>query len=224
MSKKLILLFLVIIFVGLEFPFLSLASGIYTACPKDYPIIGREDGKCYSASGSHQDPKEIYYEGLVPCGKEVCVAKETSLNKKDIDDDINGEYIQAEPGGPYEFSKKSFEDACESNNGCIVQINCQLCHTFVMAKGIVDFFLIYIIPPLAVLLITIGGIMFYFGGANPSYVSKGITLMKTVAIGLFLIYGAFMLVGMFLGSLGAAEWTGLTEGGWYRIKCAIRLP
>ena len=39
-------------------------------------------------------------------------------------------------------------------------ISCQFCHLFVMLDGIVDFIIFKIVPPLATLMIVIGGVMF----------------------------------------------------------------
>lgn len=102
---------------------------------------------------------------------------------------------------------------------------CQFCHFFVMFDGIVDFVLVYIVPPIAVLMLVVGGIMFYFAGGNPSLVTRGKSLIRNVVIGLFLAYGAFMLVGTVLKIIGVAEWTGLqnfTTNFIFTINCEIK--
>ena len=167
MFKKISSLFLIVFFGGLILPLTSFA-GVYQA-----------------------DGSTIYYEGLVPCGKEVL---------KDPAWDVHN---------------KKYE------GGTPLVIHCQFCHFFVMVDGIIDFLLINIVPPLAVLMIVAGAIMFYFGGGKPELISKGKTIIKSVAIGLFLIYGAFMIVGTLLTVLGVVEWTGLTSGNWFKIGCQI---
>lgn len=105
-------------------------------------------------------------------------------------------------------------------------IHCQFCHFFVMLDGIVDFVLINIIPPLAVLMIVIAGIMFYLGGAKPDLLTRARKLINGVVIGLFLIYGSYMIIGIFLSVLGAAEWTGLANWaqGFFSFNCPIEIP
>jgi len=106
-------------------------------------------------------------------------------------------------------------------------VPCQFCHLFVMLNRIISFLLINIIPPVALLMIVIGGIMFYFGGGKPEFIQKGKKLIISVVIGLFLIYGAYMIVGVFLSILNVAEWTGLDawrESGSFSINCPIELP
>jgi len=151
-----------------------------------------------SFAGVYQaDSTTVYYEGLVPCGlgKPICDA-------------------------PFE------NGSCPGNlvpTGSEDGISCQFCHFFVMIDGIIDFLLIDIVPPLAILMIVAGAVMFYFGGGKPELISKGKTVIKSVIIGLLLIYGAFIIVNTFLSILGVVEWTGLTGGSWFKINCQITL-
>ena len=140
---------------------------------------------------------EVCYEGLVPCGL----------------------------GKPYWEGTIGADGNCQ---GTKVEkgVTCQFCHFFVMFDGIVDFVLRYIVPPVAVLMLVIGGIMFYFAGGNPSLVTRGKNLIMAVIIGLFLTYGAFMLIGTVLKIIGVADWTGLRDfinNGIFTINCKIEL-
>lgn len=168
------------------------------------------------AGGTYQaDNQEVYYRGLVPCGEKVC--KSDDFSKEDI--------------GKIEESlanKEDFGIACGKGGGTLTDkvLYCQLCHFFVMFDGIVDFVLIYIVPPVAVLMLVVGGIIFYFAGDNPSLITRGKSLIKSVVIGIFLTYGAFMLVGFVLIVLGAVGWTGfdkLYSEGIIKINCPITL-
>jgi len=111
---------------------------------------------------------------------------------------------------------------------------CQLCHFFVLFKNIVDFFLFKIVPPLAALMLAIGGFMYifaYFGGAvalpgggkgGPALLSQANKLLTSVVWGLLIIFGAWIFVNTFFMLIGVADWTGLTKGwkeGWWQINC-----
>ena len=142
------------------------------------------------------DGTNVCYEGLVPCGKKVSV------------------------GGTWD------KDTRKCAGGTLQTVHCQFCHFFVMIDGIFDFVLKYVVPPIAVLMLVIGGIMFYFAGGKPELVTRGKGLIKAVVIGLFLAYGAFMLVGTVLKIIGVAEWTGLqkfTTNFIFTIDCEIGL-
>jgi hypothetical protein len=116
--------------------------------------------------------------------------------------------------------------------GTTVYIPCTFCHLFVMLDGIFDFILFQLIPPLAVLMLAIGGIMYviaYFseaetlvGGAKggPKLLSQAKKLITSVMVGLIIIYAGWLLVDLFFDVIGVAEWTGLSEG-WFSIQCQV---
>ena len=135
----------------------------------------------------------LCYDGLVPCGKEVDIRKYTN-------------------------------NTCSVSNNCIstTTVNCQLCHFFIMLNAIINFVVNDLVPPIAVLLIVYAGILIYFGGENSKMLSSGKNIIKYVAIGLFLIYGSFMLVGELLTILGATDKSplqGIWTGQGIKINC-----
>jgi len=144
-----------------------------------------------------KDGTSICYEGLVPCGL----------------------------GKPY-WKGTVVGGRCQGDK-VVGGVSCQFCHFFVMINGIVNFILINVVPYLAVLMLVAGGIMFYFGGGKPDLLNRGKKLITGVIIGLFLIYGSYMIVGVFLSVLGASEWSGLTNWaaqGPFSINCEIEIP
>jgi len=110
-------------------------------------------------------------------------------------------------------------------NGESRNIPCQFCHFFVMLDGILDFALVNIVFPVAVLLLVIGGAMFIFAAGNPSMVAQGKSIMTSVAWGLVIIFAAWIIVNTFFAFIGVAETDfgrGIKE--WYEIDCPIELP
>jgi hypothetical protein len=67
------------------------------------------------------------------------------------------------------------------------------------------------------LLIAIGGFLFVLGAEDPQHIEKAKSIFKSVAIGLFLIFSAWLIVNLFLTLVGVAEWTGLKN--WFQINC-----
>jgi len=101
---------------------------------------------------------------------------------------------------------------------------CQLCHLFVMFDKIIDFVLINLIPPLAVLMLVIGGVMFIFAAESPTWVTRGKSIMTSVVIGLIIIYAAWLIIGLFFQVIGLTEWTkeiykNWWEKGFFEIPC-----
>jgi len=211
-AKKTICFCLTLLIVGvLLAPVTALAiNHTYTGCAVSYDTNGKRTstinkttGTCPAASAI-----KVCYEGMVPCGKNVTVAKDNADNAN------------------VKWNKDN--KACEGGRPAIV--NCQLCHFFVMIDGLMDFLLVDIVPPITVAMIVIGGVMFYFSGANkPKLRTDAITLFKSVVIGLFLIYGAYMLVGIFLMVIGSASINPIKDvfdssNGVFSIICPVEVP
>ena len=107
---------------------------------------------------------------------------------------------------------------------------CQLCHLFVMFDNIIKFLLVpcslnggaALVPLVAVLMVAIGGFMYIFAyvggvGKGPGMLSAANSLFAAVAIGLLIIYGAWLVINLFFTIIGVQEWTGLKE--WWKIDC-----
>jgi len=98
-------------------------------------------------------------------------------------------------------------------------VPCQLCHLFVLIQRIINFLLLRIVPIIAVLMITIGGFMYILAYSSdtggPGMLSKANQLFKSVLLGLLVVYGAYLLVGFFLFSVGLADWIGVTYSSWW---------
>ncbi len=156
------------------------------------------------------DPKTVCYDGLVPCGKRLCKGTiPTSGDNEGKCRDKNG--------------------ACTTgaNTETTEPVYCQLCHTFIMVDKTVDYVVIKLVPLLAVLMLVIGGVMFYFGGVRPELLSRAKTLIKGVVIGLVLIYSAYMIVNIFLTVLGASKINSIQsvfKEGVFSVSCPVFVP
>ena len=110
---------------------------------------------------------------------------------------------------------------------------CTLCHLFVMFQGWVNAILFIVIPPMAILMIAIGGFMLLISHAGgvistgegkkggPALVAQAKKLFTSVAIGLLLVYGAWIIVNTFLGWIGinqSNDFKGLPQN-WWKIDC-----
>ncbi|MDD5738703.1 MAG: pilin [Candidatus Pacebacteria bacterium] len=154
--------------------------------------------------------QKVCYDGLVPCGKVLCNGLDTTKDSPTEGKCKNkiGQCINA------------FPDPQKP-------VQCQLCHGFIMVDKAVDYIVIKLVPLLAVLMLVIGGVMFYFGGFNPGLLSRAKTLIKGVVVGLVLIYSAYMIVNIFLMVLGASEINSIKDvfsNGVFSIKCPVYMP
>jgi len=94
---------------------------------------------------------------------------------------------------------------------------CRLCHFFILFRNIVDFILFDIVPPLAALMIAIGGFYLIFSEGNPENIKKGQGVFRAVVISLLIIYSSWLIVNLFFQIIGVETWTGLQN--WWQIKC-----
>lgn len=106
-------------------------------------------------------------------------------------------------------------------------VPCQFCHFFVLFQKIVNFIIFDIVPPLAILMIAIGGFMLMMayvnpgGGGGPELFNKAKQLFNAVGIGLLIIYGAWLIVDVLLNFSGLirADFSGWNPKDWYKINC-----
>ena len=100
---------------------------------------------------------------------------------------------------------------------------CNLCYFFQMFKNIIDFIMVPLVPIVAVLMLVIGGAMFFFSAGNPGNVARARSVITSTVLGVIIVYVAWILVNMFFAAIGVADWTGLLGGGWSTINCEIPL-
>jgi len=101
---------------------------------------------------------------------------------------------------------------------------CTICDFFVLISNIINFFLKDIIPPLAILLLAVGGGMYMFSGQVPALMARAKSVIVSTLIGLVIIYGAFVIVGTFLSLIGLNDWTiniynDWMHGQFFKINC-----
>ncbi len=94
---------------------------------------------------------------------------------------------------------------------------CQLCHFFILFKNVIEFVLFKLIPPLAVLYISYGGLMLLIGRGDPGKITQGKEIMTSVIIGLGIIFAGWLIINLFFMVIGVEDWTGLASG-WFQIK------
>jgi len=91
---------------------------------------------------------------------------------------------------------------------------------------IVNFVLFKLTAPLALLMLIIGGAMFMLAAGNPNTITRARKLIGAVLIGIVIIYSSYFLVGLFLQSVGLADWTkGIYQSWWntggFTIECEV---
>jgi len=89
-----------------------------------------------------------------------------------------------------------------------------------MIDGIIDFALMNIVFPLAVLMLVVGGALFILSAGDPGRVNQGKTIMKSAVIGISIILLAWIIVNTLLVVSGIVntnlDWN---PANWFQIEC-----
>jgi type IV secretory pathway VirB2 component (pilin) len=79
---------------------------------------------------------------------------------------------------------------------------CTIGHFFVMLSNIYDFIVKYLATPLAVIALTVGGIMMLVSGGNPGLQKMGRDIIFSAIIGLCLAFGSLLIIKTLLSAMG----------------------
>ncbi len=77
---------------------------------------------------------------------------------------------------------------------------CNIDCFFLMIKNIINFLLLQIATPLAVIAFIVAGFMFLMGGSEKT-ISRGKAIFRQVVTGLVLAFGAWLIIDTILGNL-----------------------
>ena len=94
---------------------------------------------------------------------------------------------------------------------------CEFCDFFVMINNIIRFVMFNLVPPIAVLMLVVGGVMFFLGGAKPSMLIQAKGVITSVVIGLLIIFCAWVIVNTVIQKIGIVQAPSLLQ--WYDIGC-----
>lgn len=92
------------------------------------------------------------------------------------------------------------------------------CHLFVLLDNIIDFILFQLNILITICLFVYIGVLYYFGGDESAKITRAQITFKSMMIGLFIMYGAWLFITLFLNVIGVAKWVGF-ENGAFLIKC-----
>ena len=94
---------------------------------------------------------------------------------------------------------------------------CTFCDFFVMINGIIRFVMFNLVPPIAVLMLVVGGVMFFFGGAKPGLLIQAKAVITSVVMGLLIIFCAWVIVNTIIQKIGIVQAPSVLQ--WYDIGC-----
>src|SRR3989338_5913249 len=87
---------------------------------------------------------------------------------------------------------------------CCTSVNpapCNRCDLFKLLKNIIDFVLIGLMPPVAMILFVWGGFLILMSGANPGLRSNGKEVFKNTVIGIAIISASWLITNTIIRSI-----------------------
>jgi hypothetical protein len=94
---------------------------------------------------------------------------------------------------------------------------CTWCHLMQLIKNVINF-LMYIVFPLAAIMIVVGGIMIMTAGGSTERVAKGKEIVTAAVVGLLIALLSWLIIDTIIGII-AVGWDSLKIGPWNKLKC-----
>lgn len=87
--------------------------------------------------------------------------------------------------------------------------DCTIESFFELLARIFNFIVFYMATPLAILMLTIGGILLMISAGNPNMAGLGRKILWVAAIGLVLVFCSWLIINFILTTLGYQGWNTL---------------
>lgn len=94
---------------------------------------------------------------------------------------------------------------------------CNQCDLFKLLKNVIDFVLIGLMPPAAMILFVWGGFLILMGGANPSLISQGKTIFWNTVMGVAIISSSWLITNTIIRSIAADN----VAPEWWKFECRV---
>src|SRR3989344_4972397 len=95
---------------------------------------------------------------------------------------------------------------------------CNQCDLFRLAKNIIDFVLVGLMPPVAAILFVWGGFLILMGGANPGWITQGRTIFWNTFMGVLILSSSWLITNTIIKSLADESVTN-PNAPWYQFEC-----
>ena len=107
--------------------------------------------------------------------------------------------------------------------GGVEQPACTFCDLFILFNNVVRFIMFDLVPPIAVFMLVVGGIMYFFAGTSPSVLTRAKSIITSVAIGLAIVFCSWIIVNTVLVKSGIVNTSTGSPGEallhWHEINC-----
>ena len=108
----------------------------------------------------------------------------------------------------------------DPNTEWIETDDCTVCHLFLMLNNIIEFIMFKLVPPVAIVMLIVGGIMYFFAGASPHILTQAKSIITSIVIGLTIVFCAWIIVNTVLVQSEIVKAESVLK--WYEISCGVK--
>ena len=101
--------------------------------------------------------------------------------------------------------------------GITIDDPCEFCDLFETINRIIKFSMFDLLPLIAILMLTVGGVMFFFGGIKPDTLNQAKGIIFSVVAGFVIILGAWVAINTIITQIGIVQAPSILQ--WYNIGC-----
>ncbi len=106
---------------------------------------------------------------------------------------------------------------------------CELCDIFAIVQNVLNFFMFRFAPPLAALMLAIGGLLMVIPPYSPAQQTKGKKIITNTVMGLAIVFFSWLAIDTIIkvgaGTLGTGGPAQITKlGPWNKIQCQELVP
>lgn len=89
---------------------------------------------------------------------------------------------------------------------------CQPCHVVILVTKLINFGIIYLAVPLAILMFMWAGFRYALSGGSETHIGAAKTILKNTVIGLLIVFGAYFIVDLAIGVLTSSPGGNIFSG------------
>jgi len=110
-------------------------------------------------------------------------------------------------------------DCCNDNPPCDnPSCSCGITEFFIMLSNVYSFIVWEIATPLAIIALTIGGIIMMMSAGNPNLLGMGKKIFYSAVIGLVLVFCSYLIINFIVATLAGCPDSGLPICNWSSLS------
>lgn len=211
---------------GFRTPKISITIGDFSIVATNYPQVINDANYPGFSNSLNSDLEACSCQGCAPLTENVCGNPFCDVPITISSTFLSGSYTLSDLKVNYDEPPSKITGGlvpcgrnCDDTSTLIREdAPCTLCATFVLSKRVIDFTFAYIVIPLAVLMLVIGGVLFLFAAEDTQRINQARALLTAAVIGLVVVFATWLVVNLAIFFL-TGEMGKVFGKRWNEISC-----